>query len=392
MTEARRVSLLGVRDAPPAVGERQRNRPDRILFLTLLAISSLGLLMIFSATRVGLERSDLPASFSMERQLIFVAAGLIAFMAASMIDYRELRHLTPGLYAGMLVLLLVVFLFPAVKGAQRWIDLGFFQLQPSEFSKTVCLIALAGVLGRPVARLGWGRVFQAIGVVTIPGALIFLQPDLGTMLVFAFMTAVLLFAAGMSGRHMLLLGGAGAALVTVVVQQGWLLGYQLDRIRVLFQPDTDPTGIGWNLRQSKLAVGSGQLFGKGLFEGQQTNFQYVPEQGTDFIFTAVGEQLGFIGGILVIAAYLVLIWRLLAISAGARDRFGALIALGVASMLMFHVFVNIGMTIGIMPVTGVPLPFMSAGGSSFLNFSIALGLANSVWLRRSRVPGENAVL
>lgn len=386
------MTLLAHRDAPPAIGDRRRNRPDRVLFLTIFAIALLGLLMIYSATRVGLERSNLPASFSMERQMIFVAAGLILFVAVSMFDYRELRHLVPGLYVGMMVLLPLVFLFPPVHGARRWIDLGFFQLQPSEFSKTVCVIALAAILGRPVARLSWTRVFQGLAILAAPGALIFLQPDLGTMLVFSFVVVVMLFGAGMSGRQLLLLSGSAVLTATLVVQQGWLLGYQLDRIRVLMNPSIDPTGIGWNLRQSKLAVGSGQLFGKGLFEGQQTNFQYVPEQGTDFIFTAVGEQLGFIGAILVVLAYLVLIWRLLVIAANSRDRFGALITLGIAAMFMFHVFINIGMTVGIMPVTGLPLPFMSAGGSSFLNFSIALGIANSVWLRRSPVPGENSVL
>jgi len=386
------MTLLAHRDAPPAIGDRRRNRPDRVLFLTIFAIALLGLLMIYSATRVGLERSNLPASFSMERQMIFVAAGLILFVAVSMFDYRELRHLVPGLYVGMMVLLPLVFLFPPVNGARRWIDLGFFQLQPSEFSKTVCVIALAAILGRPVARLSWTRVVQGLAILAAPGALIFLQPDLGTMLVFSFVVVVMLFGAGMSGRQLLLLSGSAVLTATLVVQQGWLLGYQLDRIRVLMNPSIDPTGIGWNLRQSKLAVGSGQLFGKGLFEGQQTNFQYVPEQGTDFIFTAVGEQLGFIGAILVVLAYLVLIWRLLVIAANSRDRFGALITLGIAAMFMFHVFINIGMTVGIMPVTGLPLPFMSAGGSSFLNFSIALGIANSVWLRRSPVPGENSVL
>jgi rod shape determining protein RodA len=386
------MTLLAHRDAPPAIGDRRRNRPDRVLFLTIFAIALLGLLMIYSATRVGLERSNLPASFSMERQMIFVAAGLILFVAVSMFDYRELRHLVPGLYVGMMVLLPLVFLFPPVNGARRWIDLGFFQLQPSEFSKTVCVIALAAILGRPVARLSWTRVVQGLAILAAPGALIFLQPDLGTMLVFSFVVVVMLFGAGMSGRQLLLLSGSAVLTATLVVQQGWLLGYQLDRIRVLMNPNIDPTGIGWNLRQSKLAVGSGQLFGKGLFEGQQTNFQYVPEQGTDFIFTAVGEQLGFIGAILVVLAYLVLIWRLLVIAANSRDRFGALITLGIAAMFMFHVFINIGMTVGIMPVTGLPLPFMSAGGSSFLNFSIALGIANSVWLRRSPVPGENSVL
>ena len=380
------MTLLARPDAPPAISDRRRNTPDRILFVTTLALSLMGLLMIFSATRVGLERNNLPASFSMERQMIFVAAGLILFVGLSFIDYRELGHIAHVVYIAMIAALGAVFLFPAIKGAQRWFDLGYFQLQPSEFSKTACVIALAAVLGRPQVRLGWGRVGQALAVMAVPGTLIFLQPDLGTMLVFAFVTVVMLFGAGISGRQMLVLSGLGVAGLVAVMQLGVLRDYQVDRIRVLMDPTIDPTGIGWNLRQSKLAVGSGQLTGKGLFQGQQTNFQYVPEQGTDFIFTAVGEQLGFVGGILVIAAFLVLVWRLLVIAANSRDRFGALVALGIAAMFAFHVFVNIGMTIGIMPVTGLPLPFLSAGGSSFLNFSIALGIANSIWLRRSPVP------
>jgi rod shape determining protein RodA len=380
------MTLLARHDAPPAISDRRRNTPDRVLFITTLALSMLGLLMIYSATKVGLERDNLPASFSMERQMIFVAAGLILFVALSFVDYRELGQIAHVVYVAMIALLSLVFLFPAVKGAQRWFDLGYFQLQPSEFSKTACVLALAAVLGRPQVRLRWGRIGQALAVMALPGTLIFLQPDLGTMLVFAFLTIVMLFGAGISGRQILLLSGLGLAALLAVVQLGVLRDYQVDRIRVLMDPSIDPTGIGWNLRQSKLAVGSGQLTGKGLFQGQQTNFQYVPEQGTDFIFTAVGEQLGFVGGILVIAAYLVLVWRLLVIAANARDRFGALVALGIAAMFVFHVFVNIGMTIGIMPVTGLPLPFLSAGGSSFLNFAIALGIANSIWLRRSPVP------
>ena len=380
------MTLLARPDAPPAISDRRRNTPDRVLFITTLVLSMLGLLMIYSATRVGLERNNLPASFSMERQMIFVAAGLILFVALSFFDYREFGQYAHIIYGAMITLLGAVFLFPAVKGAQRWFDLGYFQLQPSEFSKTACVIALAAVLGRPQVKLRWGRIGQALAVMALPGVLIFLQPDLGTMLVFAFLTVVMLFGAGISGRQILVLSGLGVAVLVAVVQLGILRDYQIDRIRVLMDPTIDPTGIGWNLRQSKLAVGSGQLTGKGLFQGQQTNFQYVPEQGTDFIFTAVGEQLGFVGGILVIAAFLVLVWRLLVIAANARDRFGALMALGIAAMFVFHVFVNIGMTIGIMPVTGLPLPFMSAGGSSFLNFSLALGIANSIWLRRSPMP------
>ena len=380
------MTLLARPDAPEAISDRRRNTPDRLLFITTLALSMLGLLMIYSATRVGLERNNLPASFSMERQMIFVAAGLILFVGLSFLDYRELGQLAHVIYVAMIALLGLVFLFPAVKGAQRWFDLGYFQLQPSEFSKTACVLALAAVLGRPQVKLRWGRIGQALAVMALPGILIFLQPDLGTMLVFAFVTIVMLFGAGISGRQILVLSGLGLGALAAVVQLGVLRDYQVDRIRVLMDPTIDPTGIGWNLRQSKLAIGSGQLTGKGLFQGLQTNFQYVPEQGTDFIFTAVGEQLGFVGGILVVAAFLVLVWRLLVIAANARDRFGALVALGIAAMFAFHVFVNIGMTVGIMPVTGLPLPFLSAGGSSFLNFSIALGIANSIWLRRSPVP------
>jgi rod shape determining protein RodA len=163
----------------------------------------------------------------------------------------------------------------------------------------------------------------------------------------------------------------------------------MNRIEILFNPTIDPQGIGYNLAQSKLAIGSGQLFGSGLFAGTQTNFEYVPEQETDFIFTAVGEQLGFVGGLLVLVAFAVIIWRLLVIADNARDRFGALIAVGIAAMMMFHVFVNVGMTIGIMPVTGLPLPFLSQGGSFYLAMTLALGIANSIWLMRTPVPGEN---
>lgn len=382
------MTLLARPDAPPAISDRRRNSSDRILLVTAVALALLGLLMIYSATRIGLERNNLPASFSMERQMIFVAAGMILAGAFSFIDYREFRHLAHIVYGLTIVLLGLVFLFPAVNGAQRWFDLGPFQLQPSEFSKTACVLVLAAVLARPSPRLSGTKIVQALAVMVIPAALIFLQPDLGTMLVFAFVVLVMLFGAGISARQILVVSGAGLGLTLAVIQLGLLQDYQLNRIRVLMNPGLDPTGIGWNLRQSILAVGSGQLTGKGLFQGQQTNFQYVPEQGTDFIFTAVGEQLGFVGGILVIAAFLVLVWRLLAIAANSRDRFGALVALGIAAIFAFHVFVNIGMTIGIMPVTGLPLPFMSSGGSSFLNFSICVGIANSIWLRRSPVPGE----
>jgi len=369
--------------------DRGRNKSDRILFGTMLALSAFGLLMVYSATRSS-------GSVGMERQMIFVAAGLTLYAVISNIDYRELKNLIPIVAIAVLVGLFAVYLFEPVNGARRWIDLGFFKLQPAEFAKVVVILLLAAILSpsnREVVgqrQLTWPTVFRAISIVALPAVLVLFEPDLGTTLVFGFILFVMLFVAGATWRQMLALTATAALGVVVTLQQGWLEGYQLDRIRVLFDPTIDPQGIGYNIQQSRYAVGSGQLFGRGLFaEGTQTSFEYVPEQETDFIFTAVAEQLGFVGGVLVVAAFAVIIWRLLVIAANARDRFGALIAAGLAAMMVFHVFVNVGMTIGIMPVTGIPLPFLSAGGSFYLAMTLALGVANSVWLLRTPVPGEN---
>jgi rod shape determining protein RodA len=368
--------------------DRRNNRSDQVLFGTMLALSGFGLLMIYSATRSA-------GSVSMERQMIFVAAGLTIYLIASNIDYREYKGVIPWISVGILIALIGVFLFEPVNGARRWIPLGFFKLQPAEFAKVAVIILLAVILS-PHTRdeigrrsLRWTHIFQALAVVAIPAVLVYLEPDLGTTLVFGFILFSMLFAAGATWRQLVALASAAILGVLVVWQQGWLAQYQLDRIRVLFDPAVDPLGIGYNLAQSKMAVGSGELIGRGLFQGTQTNFEYVPEQETDFIFTAVGEQLGFIGAILVIAAFSVIVWRLLVIAANARDRFGALIAAGIAAMVVFHVFVNVGMTIGIMPVTGIPLPFLSSGGSFYMSMTLALGIANSIWLLRTPVPGEN---
>lgn len=368
---------------------RRNNSSDRILLVTMLALSGFGLLMIYSATRNS-------GTFSMERQMIFVVAGLIIYLITSNIDYREYRGIVPiaALVTGLL--LLAVFLFEPVNGARRWIPLGAFKLQPGEFAKVVMIVVLAGLLA-PSSRddsgersVTWRKVGQALMVMAIPAFLIYAEPDLGTTLVFGFILFAMLFVAGASWRQLVTLAVGAVGLVVAVFQLGLLSKYQLDRIQVLFDPTVDPQGIGYNLRQSKNAIGSGQVFGKGLFqEGTFTDFEYVPEQVTDFIFTAVAEQLGLVGGLLVLVAFAVIVWRLLVISANSRDRFGALITAGIAAMLMFHVFVNIGMTIGIMPVTGLPLPFLSQGGSFYMSMALALGIANSVWLMRTPVPGEN---
>src|SRR5690606_18296840 len=225
----------------------------------------------------------------------------------------------PYIYGGVILLLGAVFLFPERQGAQRWIDLRFFDLQPAELAKVVVVLTLASILA-PHSRddvrpgLTWAKIGQTLAAVAVPAVLIYQQPDLGTMLVFAFMMMVMLFAAGASWRQLATLGGTGVGAAVVLFQTGRIAAYQMDRIEVLFNPAIDPQGIGYNLAQSKLAIGSGQLFGRGLFQGTQTNFQYVPEQETDFIFTAVAEQLGFVGGIVVLLAFMILIWRILVIA------------------------------------------------------------------------------
>ena len=371
---------------------RRNNRTDWILVAVMLLLSAFGLLMIYSATQnLG--------TFSMERQMIFVAAGLIIFAVLSNIDYREYRSIVPAAGIVLMILLVAVFFFPEINGTNRWIPLGFFNLQPAEFAKVFVIVALASLLAPPATRdelaegprpLSWKKIGQAVLLVMVPGFLIYIEPDLGTALVFGFIVFGMLFVAGASWRQMAALGAVVVVGALAIWQFDLLHDHQLDRLLVLWNPDIDPQGIGYQLNQSKSAIGSGQLLGRGfLSEDSFTSFQYVPEQETDFIFTAVAEQFGFVGGLLVIVAFVIIIWRLLVISANARDRFGALIAAGVASMIVFHVFVNIGMTIGIMPVTGIPLPFLSQGGSFFMAMTLSLGIANSVWLLRTPVPGEN---
>lgn len=374
---------------------RRNNRTDWILVAVMLLLSGFGLLMIYSATHnLG--------TFSMERQMIFVAGGLIIFAVMSNIDYREYRSMVPAAGLVLVILLVAVFFFPEINGTNRWIPLGFFNLQPAEFAKVFVIVALASLLAPTATRdelaegprpLSWKKIVQAVLLVMVPGVLIYIEPDLGTALVFGFILFGMLFVAGASWRQMAALGAIVLVGALAVWQFDLLHEHQLDRLLVLWDPEIDPQGIGYQLNQSKSAIGSGQLLGRGfLAEDSFTSFQYVPEQENDFIFTAVAEQFGFVGGLFVIVAFVIIIWRLLVISANARDRFGALIAAGVASMIVFHVFVNIGMTIGIMPVTGLPLPFLSQGGSFYMAMTLALGIANSVWLMRTPVPGENQLI
>ena len=386
------MSLTTKRTEPVSILQRERQlRPDLFLVLAYLALGGIGIVMVQTASAPRLELLGADPSSLMQRQAVFAAAGVSVFFFTSLIDSRALRSLTPALFAGSMVSLLLVLtaVGSVVKGAQRWVQVGPFQFQPSEFAKVALILALAAMLGRASESLRWNHVGVALALVAFPAALIFAQPDLGTMLVLGFITFIMLFAAGTTLRQLGFLTIAAVVGAVGLFQVGALRKYQVTRLTAFLDPAADTAAAQYNQAQSEIAIGSGGFFGKGLFEGTQTNLSFVPEQSTDFIFTAVGEQLGFIGAVIVLALFAIIIWRVLVAAAAGRDRFSQLVATGVAAMMMFHVFVNVGMTIGLMPVTGLPLPFLSAGGSAFLAMSFALGMTHSAWMRRSPVPGEH---
>ena len=366
--------------------DRPRPTPDGIVFVLVAALMALGSVMVYSSTFVRLDEETGDPTSAMRRQMIFAGVALVAYVAASMIDYRLYLRFPVLIYSLMMIALIVVLFAPPQKGATRWIPVGAFQFQPSEFAKVALIVALASLLTRGAGRrLSWRRLGTALLMAAVPGFLIFLQPDLGTMLVVGFITVGMLFAAGSSFRQMLVLGASGVVGVIAVFQLDVLRSYQIARLAGFLDQASDLQGVNWNLYQSQIAIGSGQLVGRGLFQGTQTRLSFIPSQTTDFIFTAVGEQFGFIGGSAVILAYAILIWRVLIVAAAAPNAFGAIIAVGMAALLSFHVFVYIGMTVGLVPVTGLPLPFMSAGGSAMIAMASGLGIVNSVWRSRSPV-------
>jgi len=372
------------------VDDRQRPGPDLILFVAMLLLSGLGILMVYTASQGRLAAEGLDPTSAMVKQAVFAVIGLVLFLIGSVIDYRDLAGWSVIIYGIALALLGFVLTTPVRNGTNRWIPIGPFQFQPSEFAKLALIIALAALLA-PASEAGmrWRRLGMALLALALPAALIVFQPDLGTMMVFAFFALVMLFVSGTTFRQLfvLILGGMGG--IVAVWKLDLLQAYQADRIQGFFNQSQNLLDTGYHLDRSITAIGSGGLLGKGILEGPLTNLSFVPVQSSDFIFTAVGEQLGLIGGVLVLLVYGVVLWRLLVIARNSRDRFGKLLTVGIASMLVFQVFVNIGMTMGIMPVTGLPLPLMSAGGSSFIVTALALGVANSVWLRRTPVPGES---
>jgi rod shape determining protein RodA len=359
---------------------------DPVLVLTALALSIIGLVAIYSAKLVALTSQGLPTSLYISRQLLALAIGIVAMVIIAVIDYRWLRVYAPVFYLGAVVLLALVLspLGSTIGGSQRWIVLGGFQLQPSELAKVATLLAVAAILHAQEGRPGLGAVAASLVVTLIPAGLVFLQPDLGTALVFVFTTAVLLLLSGVRALYLVALGIAGVVSAVAALVTGLIQPYQLTRLTAFLEAGDASAAqtAAFQTRQSLIAVGSGRFAGKGLFEGTQTSLSYVPENHTDFIFTVIAEELGFLGGGLVLGLLLLLVWRGLRIAILAKDRFGMLVAGGIVAILTLQVFVNVGMTIGIMPVTGLPLPFVSYGGTSLIVWLSMVGLLLNIHMRR----------
>ncbi len=359
-------------------------RLDWLLLLATAALLAYGVLLVWSATADG----DAGTSY-LKKQLVNAAIGIVLALLVASTDHRWVRILTPLVYVASLVgLLLVLVMGSTVNGSRSWIFVGPLSIQPAEFAKLAVIVGMALVVAERAegrrGRVGHLDVVGMLAVAALPAALILLQPDLGTMLVLSATVFGVIAVSGAPRRWLVGLFVGAIAAATAVVRLGILKDYQIDRFMAFTNPGLDPRGAGYNTEQARIAIGNGGVFGQGLFDGSQTRSGFVPEQHTDFIFTVAGEELGLVGAGLLIALLGVVLWRALVIAHQAPDLFGRIAAAGIACWLGFQAFQNIGMCLGIMPVTGVPLPLVSYGGSSMFATLIAVGLLQNIHLRTER--------
>lgn len=364
---------------------------DPFLILASIAAATIGVVMVYTATRGPLLLAGTSPTHYLKRQALFVVLGIFAMGMVGFFDYRKLEAFGMAIYGLSLFVLLAV-MVPHVGthsplGSARWFNLGPIQIQPSEFAVLGLVIAVATYCSRRPEGLRWMDVVKVLVLGAVPIGLVMVQPDLGTGIIMSVVLLVMLAVAGLPTRVLVVLLIGAAGVVVLVLGAGLLHHYQILRITsFLHQSTTHPSGTlagaVYNLQQAKDAIGAGGLTGTGLGHGAATNLGYVPEQQTDFIFTAVGEQLGFVGATGVLAVLLFLSWRVLRVGQLARDDFGRLLCVGVFAFIAFSTFQNAGMTMGIMPITGIPLPFISYGGTAVLAFFTGVGLALSVYARR----------
>ncbi len=357
---------------------------DVVLLAAVAAITGLGMLMIYSSTRGRQAAAGLDPGYFLHRQAMFVAVGVAVMVLMMLVDYQVLRDMAPAIYAASVVALLLVVspLGTNNRGAQAWFQIGPYQFQPAEFGKLALILALAAFCATHRDDLDTSRLATAIGIAALPLALIYLQPDVGTGMVFVAALMAIVLVGGASPRQILILTLLGVTGIVLVLELGVLKTYQEERLAAFLDPQEDVQRTAYNLNQSKTAIANGGLGGKGLFQGTQTNLSYVPEQHTDFIFTAVGEELGFVGAATLLAMFGLVMWRTWRAAVTAKDQFGTLVCVGILAVLVFQVFENVGMTMGITPIAGIPLPFMSYGGSSIIAAFAAVGLVLNVQMRR----------
>ena len=361
-------------------------RLDLVLLVAAAALVAYGLWAIS-----GITRFDVPGNpdYFVVRQGIAAGLGAVGLVLAIVIPTDVWRRHWRFVYGGTIGLMIFVFVFAeAVRGSKRWIDVGPIQFQPSEFGKGLFVLALAGFLVERRAALGQLRtVLAALALAAVPTALVFLQPDLGTALVYGAAVCAVLFVAGVRWLHLAILAVVGATVVLGVL---WFLPaagievlkpYQTARLTGFTNPDSDPAGLTYNVQQSITAVGAGGLEGRGVIEASQTRFDYLPEHATDFVFASFAEQRGFFGAAILLLLYLLVVWRGLRVVTVAGDLYGAMVAAGIVFAFLFQVFVNVGMTMGIAPVTGIPLPFVTVGGSSMVANLVAIGLLQGIHVR-----------
>lgn len=363
---------------------------DWVLLVAAVGVTIFGSVLVWSASRADMASENDPQSY-LKRHLINVVVAMVLGFFASRLDYRWLRAYTPIIYIGSVLLLLVVFipgLGTSIAGARAWIDLpGGFTIQPSEFAKIAIIIMMAAILAekRDFESEPHDRdVLMSVGVAVLPILIILVQNDTGTVLVLGSVALSIIAVSGARRRWVIGLIGGAIIGILLAVQLGLLQSYQVSRLTSFLNPTGAPGGATYNATQARIAVGGGGWTGYGLFEGPQTQGKFVPVNESDFIFTVVGEELGFAGSALLILLICVILWRAIRVAQKADDLYGRLIATGVVAWLAFQTFENIGMTLGIMPITGIPLPLVSAGGTSMMSIWIAIGLLENVRLHSAR--------
>lgn len=360
-------------------------RFDASILLLAAALLAIGLVVVFSATRgTILTEEDIPDTSFLRRQVLFVGVGGFLAAIVASVDYRKTRAFVPLIYGGTVLFLIGLFAFGSnFNGATSWYSFGFVTIQPSEFAKLTMIVALAAWFSSVEDRekLAFVNVIAGLAIAGVFAVLVLLQPDFGTVMVYAAIVAGIVLVGGAALSHVVAVLGFVSVSIAVMIQQGFLRETQLNRFTAFVDPENEAR---YNVNQSEIAIGNGGLTGRGLFEGTQNNNSLVPEKETDFIFSVLGEELGFVGAATFLVLFAMLLFRIWRVAHLAEDAFGRLIAVGVFSMFLFQAFQSVGMNMGIMPVTGIPLPLISFGGSSMLTTLMALGLVENVHAHRLR--------